>query len=83
MTFKEKLSRLTEDMIKARISRRAGLPPNAINDYINKGHTPGAHNAVSLARALGVDVGWLIDDAREWPPVRVETPTPTREPVAA
>lgn len=71
MTFAEKLKRLTEDRIKSVICRRAGLPPTAINDYISKSSTkPSAIYAMRLARALDVDLEWLIDDAQEWPPVR-------------
>jgi transcriptional regulator with XRE-family HTH domain len=74
MTFHEKLQRLTEDMHKTKVSRRAGLSPTAISVYIDKKYTPGIGIAVRIARALGVDPGWLIDDAREWPPVRMEHP---------
>lgn len=69
MTFSEKLKRLTEDRRCTVLSRRAGLPPTALSDYIAKGHTPRADTALRIARVLGVSVEWLIDDAQEWPPV--------------
>ena len=68
MKFADKLSQLTADDNKARLSRAAGLPPNAINDYINKGHRPGIDNALALAKVLRVPLEWLVDDAAEWPP---------------
>jgi plasmid maintenance system antidote protein VapI len=74
MTFAEKLARLTEDRLKTRVSRKAGLPPAAISDYIAKGNTPGADTALRLARVLGVSVEWLIDNDQEWPPVWADRP---------
>lgn len=69
MTFAEKLTRLTEDRHKAKVSRRAGLPSTAIYDYVSKGFRPRAEPALRLARVLGVSVEWLIDDTQAWPPV--------------
>lgn len=74
MTFTEKLARLTEDRTRARVSRRAGLPPNAISDYVNKGYIPRADTAFRIARALSVSVEWLLDDVQSWPPVWVNRP---------
>jgi hypothetical protein len=33
---------------------------------------PGVDAAVKLARALGVEPGWLVDDDQSWPPVPLE-----------
>jgi transcriptional regulator with XRE-family HTH domain len=71
MTFTEKLRRLTDDRVKQKISLRAGLPSTAISNYLSKGTIPNATTAVQIARALEVDPGWLIDDSKGWPPVRV------------
>jgi len=68
MTFHEKLAKLTEDRKKTVISRRAGLPPTAINNYISKQQTPSCVVALRIARALHVSVDWLIDDSQTWPP---------------
>jgi hypothetical protein len=73
MKFAEKLSRLTADENKAKISRLAELPSNAINDYINKGYTPRVDNALALARALKVPLEWLVDDSAEWPPPETDS----------
>lgn len=69
MTFTEKLRRLCSDRNKAAVSRNAELPTNAVSNYITKGQCPMAPIALRLARALGVSVEWLIDDAKDWPPV--------------
>lgn len=77
MTFTQKLARLTEDRHKVRISRRAGLAPTTVSNYLNRGSMPGADVAFRLARALNVSVEWLLDDSQDWPPVWVNAPEPT------
>lgn len=72
MTFAEKLKRVTELLAvnKSEISRRAGLKPNAISSYIAKQDTVArADIAARIARALGVDLEWLSDPSKNWPPV--------------
>jgi transcriptional regulator with XRE-family HTH domain len=69
MTFHEKLERLTEDRKKTVVSRRAGLPDSAVSNYITKLQEPPITIAVRLARVLQVELEWLVDDEREWPPV--------------
>ncbi|HMO25455.1 MAG TPA: helix-turn-helix transcriptional regulator [Tepidisphaeraceae bacterium] len=68
MTFGEKLDRLVEGGRRTAVSRAAGLPPNAISDYINKGHLPRLDKGQAIARALGVSLGWLADDEVGYPP---------------
>jgi transcriptional regulator with XRE-family HTH domain len=68
MKFGQKLDKLTIDRNRAEVSRRAGLPKNAISDYVNKGYIPRLDTAASLARELGVSLDWLADDGQEWPP---------------
>lgn len=75
MTFHDKLRRLVQDMNKSAVARRAGISPQAIDSYVRLGNVPLIDSAVRLARALGVDIAWLIDDERDWPPVRVERET--------
>ena len=72
MTFTEKLRRLMEDRNCARVAKRMGLPRNAISDYINKKMIPRADRAAQIARAMGVSLDWLMNDAVGWPPVRVD-----------
>ena len=43
----------------ATIARRADLRPQMVDKYL-KGTMPGADKAIRLARALDVDLGWLI-----------------------
>lgn len=83
MTIHQKLERLTEFSNLAAISKAAGLGTSTLNNMLVRKTDPSTRVVIGLARVLGVDPGWLVDDTREWPPVRVETPTPTREPVAA
>jgi len=71
MTFHEKLRRLLEDMNRTKVARRAGILPTNINNYLRRESVPGIDAALKLARALGIDPGWLIDDSKGWPPVRV------------
>jgi len=67
MKFAEKLARLCDGLNKAKVSRDAGLPPNAVSDYINKGYLPRVDTALSLARVLNVSLDWLADDIQTWP----------------
>jgi len=69
MTIADKLKRLTEERIKSKVCRRAGLPAQTINAIIFKRYTPRADVALRLARALEVDVRWLIDDEQDFPAV--------------
>lgn len=72
MTFAEKLIRLTECSNCSAIARKAGIGASKLWNYMHLGQMPNSATAVRLARALGVDCGWLIDDSKSWPPVRVE-----------
>jgi len=70
MGFKEKLEQLTRDMNISALARRASLPGPTIREYLEHGRAPSINNALLLAYALGVDVGWLIDPRqKDWPPV--------------
>lgn len=71
MTFAEKLKRLTRDMNRSKLCRRADLPLSAIGEYLN-GAVPRADGAARLARALGVSLDWLFDEARGFPAIRVD-----------
>jgi transcriptional regulator with XRE-family HTH domain len=78
MTISEKLSRLTEDMTKARIAKKAGVNVHALYSYMPpREQMPSAAVAFRLAKALGVTVEWLLDDSATWPPERIETAVPT------
>jgi len=61
-------------MHRAGICRDAGLSESTLWRIIDAHHTPSTVVAAKLARALSVDPGWLIDDSKGWPPVRVEQP---------
>jgi len=81
MTITQKIAALMQDRRQKVVAERIGVHPITLSSY-SKGTIPGADVAAKLARALGVDPGWLIDDARGWPPVRTETPAPP-QPLAA
>jgi len=76
MDFWDKLAKITaETSTKSRAAKAAGLPASAISNYISKRQMPRADKAFSLARALGVPLEWLINDAQDWPP-----PKPKEQP---
>jgi transcriptional regulator with XRE-family HTH domain len=72
MTFTEKLSRLTEQMNKSKVGRRAGLATSTIGSLLCTGSIPRADTALRIARVLRVSIEWLVDDEQGWPPVREE-----------
>ena len=82
MTIHEKLRWLLETANYAAVCRKAGIAQPTLCNILARGSTPGIDTALKLARALKVDVGWLIDDSRGWPPVRVESPAPPAPPVS-
>jgi len=77
MTIHEKIERLTQLSNRSAVSKAAGLGSSSLTTMLYRKSDVAASSAASLARVLGVDPGWLIDDTREWPPVRVEARMPT------
>ena len=80
MTITEKIKALMQDRRVNVVAARVGVHPITLTSY-SKGTIPGADVALKLARALGVDPGWLVDDSRGWPPVRVESSAPPAPPL--
>ena len=76
MTFQQKMQALMQDRKHSVVAKRVGVHPITLASYINHGAMPAANIAARIAKSLGVDPGWLIDDARDWPPIRVESPSP-------
>jgi transcriptional regulator with XRE-family HTH domain len=76
MTFAEKLRAVSEGVNKARAGKAAGMRSTTISNYIATRSIPRADIALKLARALGVSLEWLVDDAQGMPPVRDDTETP-------
>ena len=70
MTFGEKLAELVAPGRRSKMALAAGLPPNAISDYINKGYLPKLDTALALAKVLGVSLDWLANDELLPPPPR-------------
>lgn len=81
MTIHEKLRRLARNMKLASISREAGLAVSYLHNTLKDNRLPSVDSAARIARTLGVDPGWLIDDTRGWPPTRTEENEP--EPATA
>lgn len=72
MTIHDKIERLTRFASKGAISRAAGLGYTTLNAIVARKSAVTTKTAIALARVLGVDAGWLMDDAKGWPPVRTE-----------
>ncbi|HMO25456.1 MAG TPA: helix-turn-helix transcriptional regulator [Tepidisphaeraceae bacterium] len=78
MTFTEKLRRLMKMHRPKMVAQVAGVSRATMAALVAGKHQPMIGTANAIARAVGVDVGWLIDDTRDWPPVRT-TPAMDRE----
>lgn len=74
MTIHEKLERLTTFCKKTSISRAAGLGAGTLDAILRRRTQVTSKTGIALARVLSVDAGWLLDDAKRWPPVRAEEP---------
>jgi hypothetical protein len=72
MSTQEKLRQLTRMHNKRAVSIEAGLAPNSFRAILTKKQIDiSARTAAALARVLGVDLVWLLDDSRGFPEVRV------------
>jgi len=69
MTIHEKLDRLTQLMNRCKVSRVAGFKPQYLHVILKRHQVVTTSAAVAFARVLSVDLAWLVDDARDWPPV--------------
>jgi transcriptional regulator with XRE-family HTH domain len=73
MNIHGKLRSLLKNMNKSAVCKSVNLSVATLEGIIGERRSiPNANTALKLARALGVDPGWLIDDSKGWPPVRVE-----------
>ena len=68
MTINEKLRALMHDRKMTVIARRAGIKYPSLYQYVNQDAMPGAGTALRIAKAIGVEVEWLLDDTQGWPP---------------
>lgn len=74
MTITQKLKRLCEDRNRSAVARRAGIRPVILHRCIRTNQKPRYDTAVKIAHAIGVSVDWLLDDAKDWPPIFVNHP---------
>jgi transcriptional regulator with XRE-family HTH domain len=80
MQIAQKLRRLLTPYKRTVVAKAAGVTPQTLRNVLAGHKSPTLHTLRGVAHVLGVDLGWLIDDAREWPPVRVQ-PATDRKPV--
>ena len=76
MTMQTKLAKYAKVYSAATISRAAGLSAGSLSAILNSERpNPKVETVRALARALGVDPLWLIDENAGWPPVVAGRPT--------
>ena len=73
MTIHQKIAALMRDRRHRVIAERVGVNFSTLYLY-SKDTMPRADIAAKLARVLGVDGGWLIDDEQNWPPIPCKNP---------
>ncbi len=71
MTLQSKLARLMALYRKRAVAEAAGVSAMTLSNVLSGKHQPTVKTVFGLARVLGVDPGWLLDDAKGWPPVRI------------
>lgn len=74
--FRRKLRGLLLGQNIRAIARESGIPRTTLQGLLNSNRQPHASTVQRIARALHVDVGWLLDDSRRWPPVPPTPPVP-------
>jgi transcriptional regulator with XRE-family HTH domain len=66
---------------KAAVARAAGITADGLRLIRTGKVDPSRKTLIGLAMALGLDVGWLADDGRDFPAVRTHDYRP--DPIAA
>ena len=59
-----KAERKRQSMTARELCRRSGLSPAFVSELENAKRGLGIESAVSIARALGVSVGWLVGEVQ-------------------
>ncbi len=72
MLLHQKLNHLLKPYKYTEIARTAGLSFPTIHNILTRKRAPTLDTIKKLCDAMGVDVGWFIDDSKGWPPVRVQ-----------
>src|SRR5262245_42444182 len=61
------------DLTIKEVAVRLDVRPNTVARWTKGQRMPSLQDGLRLADALGVDVRWLVDDARDYPPPSVAT----------
>ncbi len=69
MNFQQKLKKIKGIVKIGVVAERAGISAQSMSNYIHRGNGPRYDVAVRIAKALGVEVSWMLDDEQDWPPV--------------
>lgn len=59
---------IEKDIWCAELSRRTGLLPNTINNYVNAKSYPTVINAIKIAKGLGVTLNYIWGEERKSDP---------------
>jgi transcriptional regulator with XRE-family HTH domain len=62
-----------ERLTCADLARRIGVAYMTISFWVRRGTTPSYRNLLAVARVMGVDLEWLADDVRSYPPDRADS----------
>jgi len=82
VTLEQKLTRLMRPYRIKVIAKLAGISAHTIRNVLRRKNDPSLDTLNGLANALGVEVGWLVDESKGWPPPRVQ-PASDREELTA
>jgi transcriptional regulator with XRE-family HTH domain len=72
MTVKEKLIRLLRLHSKKAVAREAHISEETLRNILRGDSRPHPGTLRCVSHALGIDFGWLADDSKGWPPVRID-----------
>ncbi len=68
MTLGEKIRRILHEQKRSQywLAKAAGLSENTISNVVCGHSEPSYRRAMRMARALGEDADWLLDDDKGW-----------------
>ena len=60
ITFSSRLQQLKGEQTVEEFSRECGLPARNVNGYLNRCNVPTIPNLITIAKATGVSLDWLL-----------------------